>query len=55
MWTWASAARVYDYYLGCSHNIAIDRQMAQQTIDLWPDVPMIVRANRAFLRRACGS
>jgi SAM-dependent methyltransferase len=47
-----NAARVYDYYLGGSHNFAIDRQMAQQAIDLWPDVPMIVRANRAFLRRA---
>jgi SAM-dependent methyltransferase len=49
-----NAARVYDYYLGGSHNFAIDRQMAQQAIDLWPDVPMIVRANRAFLRRAVG-
>jgi O-methyltransferase involved in polyketide biosynthesis len=47
-----NAARVYDYYLGGSHNFAIDRQMAQQAIELWPDVPMIVRANRAFLRRA---
>jgi SAM-dependent methyltransferase len=47
-----NVARVYDYYLGGSHNFAVDRQMAQQAIDLWPDVPMIIRANRAFLRRA---
>jgi SAM-dependent methyltransferase len=47
-----NAARVYDYYLGGSHNFAVDRDMAQQAIALWPEVPMIIRANRAFLRRA---
>ena len=47
-----NAARVYDYYLGGSHNFAVDREMARKAIKLWPDVPMIVRANRAFLARA---
>ncbi|MFC1420348.1 SAM-dependent methyltransferase [Streptacidiphilus cavernicola] len=47
-----NAARVYDYYLGGSHNFAVDREMARQAIALWPDLPMIMRANRAFLRRA---
>jgi hypothetical protein len=47
-----NAARVYDYYLGGSHNFAVDREMARQAIKLWPDVPMIIRANRAFLARA---
>jgi SAM-dependent methyltransferase len=47
-----NAARVYDFYLGGSHNFAVDRQMAQQAIALWPEVPMIIRANRGFLRRA---
>lgn len=47
-----NAARVYDYYLGGAHNFAVDRQMAQQAIDLWPDVPKIIAANRTFLRRA---
>jgi SAM-dependent methyltransferase len=49
-----NVARVYDYYLGGSHNFAVDRQMAQQAIDLWPELLMIIRANRAFLRRAVG-
>ncbi|QFZ17152.1 SAM-dependent methyltransferase [Saccharothrix syringae] len=47
-----SAARVYDYYLGGAHNFAVDREMAEQAIRMWPEVPMIMRANRAFLRRA---
>ncbi|WP_238413007.1 SAM-dependent methyltransferase [Saccharothrix deserti] len=47
-----SAARVYDYYLGGAHNFAVDREMAQQAIRMWPDLPLIMQANRAFLRRA---
>lgn len=47
-----SAARVYDYYLGGSHNFAVDREMARQAIEMWPELPEIMRANRAFLRRA---
>lgn len=47
-----SAARVYDYYLGGAHNFAVDREMAEQAIAMWPDLPLIMQANRAFLRRA---
>jgi hypothetical protein len=47
-----SIARVYDYYLGGSHNFAVDRQLARQTIELWPDLPLVMQANRAFLRRS---
>jgi S-adenosyl methyltransferase len=47
-----SPARVYDYYLGGSHNFAVDRQLAKQAIELWPDLPLIMQANRAFLRRS---
>lgn len=47
-----SAARVYDYYLGGAHNFAADREMAEQAIAMWPDLPLIMQANRAFLRRA---
>ncbi|MBB5957641.1 hypothetical protein FHS29_004236 [Saccharothrix tamanrassetensis] len=47
-----SAARVYDYYLGGAHNFAVDREMARQAIEMWPEVPLIMQANRAFLRRA---
>jgi hypothetical protein len=48
----ASPARVYDYYLGGSHNFAVDRQMARQAMELWPELPLIMQANRAFLRRS---
>lgn len=47
-----SAARVYDYYLGGSNNFAVDRKMGDEAIAMWPDLPMIMRENRAFLRRA---
>lgn len=47
-----SAARVYDYYLGGFHNFAADREMAQEAIRMWPELPLMMRANRAFLRRA---
>jgi hypothetical protein len=43
---------MYDYYLGGSHNFELDRQVAEQAIALWPDLPLIMRANRGFLRRA---
>ncbi|WP_309111170.1 SAM-dependent methyltransferase [Saccharothrix sp.] len=47
-----SAARVYDYYLGGAHNFAVDREMAARAVAMWPDLPLIMQANRAFLRRA---
>ncbi|MEJ3742970.1 SAM-dependent methyltransferase [Actinomycetes bacterium KLBMP 9797] len=47
-----NAARVYDYYLGGAHNFAVDRAMADQALADWPELPLIMRANRAFLRRA---
>jgi S-adenosyl methyltransferase len=47
-----SVARVYDYYLGGSHNYAVDREMARRIVGLIPQVPRLARANRAFLRRA---
>ena len=47
-----NAARIYDYYLGGSHNFAVDRELALKAMELWPDLPLIMRANRAFLRRA---
>ena len=49
-----SAARMYDFYLGGSHNFAADRRLAAQTIEAWPDVPLLCQANRAFLRRSVG-
>jgi len=47
-----SAARVYDYYLGGSHNFAADRAMADKAMQILPELPAIMRANRAFLGRA---
>lgn len=47
-----SPARVYDYFLGGSHNFESDRRMAGQLAKIMPDIGEIMRANRAFLRRA---
>jgi hypothetical protein len=47
-----SVARVYDYFLGGSHHFGVDREMAEQVLALMPDVRTVMRANRAFLRRA---
>lgn len=44
--------RIYDYLLGGSHNFAVDREVAERMIAIFPDVPLWMRANRAFLRRA---
>ncbi|HEU5353878.1 MAG TPA: SAM-dependent methyltransferase [Actinocrinis sp.] len=46
-----SAARMYDYYLGGSHNFAADRELAAQAMAVWPDARHFATANRAFLRR----
>lgn len=48
----ASAARVYDYLLGGSHNFDVDREVAEKATALWPELPRIMRGNRAFLQRA---
>lgn len=47
-----SAARIYDYHLGGVHNFPVDRQVADQIARMAPDLPRIMRANRAFLDRA---
>jgi SAM-dependent methyltransferase len=44
-------ARIYDYNLGGAHNFAVDRAVADQMNRAMPDLPLIQRANRAFLRR----
>ena len=45
-------ARVYDYWLGGSHNFQADQDAARTLIAMEPNVREIVRANRAFLVRA---
>ncbi|MFI7426836.1 SAM-dependent methyltransferase [Micromonospora sp. NPDC049836] len=47
-----SPARVYDYFLGGSHNFASDRALAARMEQAMPDIGHIMRANRSFLRRA---
>ncbi len=43
---------MYDFYLGGSHNFEIDRATAQEAMKAMPDLPLIMQANRAYLRRA---
>ncbi|MFF3846950.1 SAM-dependent methyltransferase [Streptomyces sp. NPDC002328] len=47
-----SVSRIYDYYLGGSHNFEVDRQAARRAMEFMPGLPKIMQANRAFLRRA---
>jgi SAM-dependent methyltransferase len=47
-----SPARIYDYNLGGAHNFAADRAAAEQITAIMPELPLIMRANRAFLLRA---
>ena len=42
-------ARMYDYYLGGMHNFEVDRQAAEQVLQVLPEVRLIAQANRAFL------
>ena len=43
---------MYDYVLGGAHNFAVDRQVAEQVLAIYPDFRKSVYAHRAFLRRA---
>jgi len=47
-----SVARMYDYFLGGFHNVAIDRQAAEAVLRVFPEAPLALQANHAFLRRA---
>ena len=44
--TRGSVARMYDYFLGGSHNFEIDRDLARQAIAVRPDIPALALANR---------
>jgi hypothetical protein len=46
-----SVARVYDFYLGGSHNFESDRQFGQHVLRAMPRLPTILREAREFLRR----
>lgn len=45
-------ARIYDYFIGGKQNFAADRDVADQLAGAMPVIPLLARANRAFLGRA---
>ncbi|MFF4712496.1 SAM-dependent methyltransferase [Streptomyces eurythermus] len=47
-----SVSRIYDYYLGGSHNFEVDREAARRAMEFMPGLPKVMQANRAFMRRA---
>ncbi len=48
----SSPARLYDYYLGGRHNLAVDRELGDRLRAAVPDLEDGVWANRAFHQRA---
>jgi hypothetical protein len=46
------SARIYDYYLGGKTNYPADREVAEQTMKVYPGVRTFARENRMFLGRA---
>ncbi|MGW5739249.1 MULTISPECIES: SAM-dependent methyltransferase [Streptomyces] len=50
--TMPSVSRIYDYYLGGSHNFEVDRDAARRAMEFMPGLPKVMQANRAFMRRA---
>ncbi|MEJ3743661.1 SAM-dependent methyltransferase [Actinomycetes bacterium KLBMP 9797] len=48
----ATAARIYDYFLGGVHNFPADQEAARAMLTSAPAMLPIARVNRAFLRRA---
>lgn len=45
-------SRIYDYWLGGSHNFEADRRVGEETLRQWPELIGAIRANRVALRRA---
>ncbi|MEU8176383.1 SAM-dependent methyltransferase [Microbispora hainanensis] len=45
-------ARVYDYWLGGKDNFAADREAAEAALLIAPELPLMCREGRKFLRRA---
>jgi O-methyltransferase involved in polyketide biosynthesis len=48
----ATAARIYDFHLGGTHNFPADREAGMAVAKMFPLVSVIARTNRAFLQRA---
>jgi S-adenosyl methyltransferase len=48
----ATAARMYDYFLGGTYNFPADREAARALMQVAPVIVASARTNRAFLRRS---
>lgn len=48
----ATAARIYDYFLGGHENFAADRIAALKVMEAAPEAPILAKENRRFLGRA---
>lgn len=46
-----SAARIYDFYLGGTHNWAVDREFGRSMLQRWPQAQYGSRHNRDFMTR----
>lgn len=48
----ATAARIYDYLLGGTHNYPADREAAAAMTATFPHIPVLARVGRAYLDRS---
>jgi hypothetical protein len=48
----AHGARIYDFILGGKDNYAADRAAAEESLRVWPALPVHMRVNREFMHRA---
>jgi hypothetical protein len=46
------SARVWNYWLGGNDNFEVDRQVGDQFAEFYPDITVVARSSRAFLKRA---
>ncbi|MFG1603669.1 SAM-dependent methyltransferase [Actinoplanes sp. NPDC049265] len=46
------SARVWNHWLGGTDNFEVDRQVGDQFAALYPDIVLVARSSRAFLKRA---
>ncbi|BAL89037.1 hypothetical protein AMIS_38170 [Actinoplanes missouriensis 431] len=46
------SARVWNYWLGGKDNYQVDRQVGDDFANLYPDIAVVARQSRAFLKRA---
>ena len=47
-----SVARMYDYYLGGTNNLAVDREVADRILAMVPGIREVALANRRFLENS---